>query len=182
MVDHAAKIAAFVEGPLRQIVTGGLITLERAAVLMYRRHDAEKSAKMEMAGDLAPLSTVPRPPSGADMTTHSEGVLLRVFLGDSDKFENRPLHEAVVAKARELGLAGATVLRGTEGFGANSLVHKTSLLAMSSDLLVVIEIVDEESKIKPLLAHLYTMVTEGMITMEQVMICSYRAGDGGGNS
>lgn len=179
IVDSAEKIAAFVEGALREVMIGGLITLERAAVLMYRRRSPEKSAKMQVASALVPLSTVPRMEGGADMTTNSEGMLLRIFIGDSDRFENQPLHEALVAKARELGLAGATVLRGTEGYGANSVVHKSSLLEMSSDLPVVIEMVDDESKIKSLLPHLESMVKEGMITMEQVMICSYRANASG---
>lgn len=102
------------------------------------------------------------------------GVLLRVFTGESDRYQHKPLYEAIVRKARELGLAGATVLRGTEGFGARSVVHKAALLEMSTDLPVVIEIVDTEEKIKLLLPHLETMVQEGMITMEYVVILMYR--------
>ena len=108
------------------------------------------------------------------MTINQEGVLLRVFVGESDRFESRPLHEAILQKAREIGLSGATVLRGIEGFGANSVVHKAALLEMSRDLPIVIEIVDTEPKIKQLLPHLEQMVSEGMITMEYVIILMYR--------
>jgi PII-like signaling protein len=115
------------------------------------------------------------------MSINENGVLLRVFIGESDTFQKQPLHEAIVQKARELGLAGATVLRGSEGFGANSVVHKTQLLEMSSDLPIVIEIVDTEPNLKKLLPHLENMVQEGMITMEYVMILMYRH-DRAGNS
>ena len=108
------------------------------------------------------------------MTINKNGVLLRVFIGESDRFEKLPLYEAIVQKARRLGLAGATVLRGSEGFGARSVVHKTALLEMSSDLPIVIEIVDSQEKINLLLPHLESMVREGMITMEYVAILLYR--------
>ena len=108
------------------------------------------------------------------MQINQNGILLRVFIGESDKHGGKPLYEAIVQKVRELGLAGASVLRGTEGFGANSVVHKASLLEMSTDLPVVIEIVDTEQNIKQLLPHLETMVAEGMITMEYVVILLYR--------
>ena len=108
------------------------------------------------------------------MTIKDNGVLLRVFIGDSDKFQNKPLHEMIVQKVRELGLAGATVLRGSQGFGARSVIHRAGLLEMSTDLPIVIEIVDSEEKIKTLLPHLETMVQEGMITMEYVKILMYR--------
>ena len=111
---------------------------------------------------------------GSHMTINENGVLLRVFIGESDRFGKQPLFEAIVQKVRELGLGGATVLRGSEGFGANSVVHKTSLLEMSSDLPIVIEIVDTREKIDLLLPHLETMVQEGMITMEYVKIVMYR--------
>ena len=110
------------------------------------------------------------------MQINETGVLLRVFVGDSDRFEGAPLHEAIVQKAREIGLAGATVLRGAEGFGANSVVHTSTILGMSTDLPLVIEMVDEDEKIKLLLPHLETMVQVGMITMEHVMILFYRHG------
>jgi PII-like signaling protein len=108
------------------------------------------------------------------MTTQTNGVLLRIFVGESDLAEGKPLHEAVVEKARQLGLAGATVLRGIEGFGAHSVVHKAALLEMSTDLPIVIEIVDSEDKVRALLPYLESVVKDGMITMEHVMVLVYR--------
>ena len=112
------------------------------------------------------------------MKMEGEGTLLRIFIGESDTFDRQPLHEAILHKARELGLAGATVLRGSEGFGANSVVHKSKLLEMSSDMPIVIEMVDEEQKIRLLLPYLEQVVKEGMITMEYVVIISYRHSTG----
>jgi PII-like signaling protein len=178
IVDSAEKIAAFINGPLDQIMIDGMITLERAAVMMYRQRSHDQPNSLHLAGALKPLSTTPkiepRGETGKTMRINENGILLRVFIGDSDKWEHKRLYEAIVLKGRELGLAGATVLRGTEGFGANSVVHTSDLLAMSTDLPVVIEIVDSEEKIKLLLPHLETMVQEGMITMEHVMILMYR--------
>ena len=105
------------------------------------------------------------------MKVKENGVLVRVFIGESDVFEHRPLHEAILAKVRELGLAGATVLRGVEGFGgAERRAQGGALGDVRTDLPIVIEIVDEEEKINRLLPHLETMVQEGMITMEYVVI------------
>jgi PII-like signaling protein len=174
IVDSAEKIAAFVRGPLDEIMAGGMMTLERAAVMMYRHRDEKKAENLRAAAALQPLSTVPQIEPGSHMTINDDGVLLRVFIGESDRFGNQPLYEAIIQKIRELGLAGATVLRGTEGFGARSVVHKAALLEMSSDLPIVIEIVDTQKKVNLLLPHLETMVPEGMITMEYVKILLYR--------
>jgi uncharacterized protein len=174
IVDEAEKVAAFVEGTLDELMVGGLITLERAAVMMYRQRTESDASKVELAGVLEPLSTMPVIKSGSHMKVQENGILLRVFIGESDRFSGKPLYEAIVQKTRELGLAGATVLRGTEGFGANSIVHKSALLAMSTDLPVVIEIVDSEEKVKLLLPVLEEMVKEGMITMEYVVVLAYR--------
>ena len=114
------------------------------------------------------------------MKVDDDGMLLRVFIGESDRLGGRPLFEAIVRKARELGVAGATVLRGTEGFGAHSVIHKSHLLEMSSDLPIVIEIVDSADRIRALLPHLDGMVSEGMMTMENVRILAYRAGAASG--
>ena len=108
------------------------------------------------------------------MTINKNGVLLRIFIGESDRFQNQPLYDAIVQRVRELGLAGATVLRGSEGFGARSVVHKAALLEMSSDLPIVIEIVDTQEKVDILLPHLQSMVGKGLITMEYVIILLYR--------
>lgn len=174
IVDTPQKITDFLHGSLDKLMTAGMLTLERASVMMYRRRSQDDPAKLQMAAPLQPLATIPQIQPGSRMTINQNGVLLRVFIGESDRFDRKPLYQAILIKARELGLAGATVLRGTEGFGANSIVHTASLLAMSTDLPIVIEIVDTQDKIDLLLPHLQTMVQEGMITMEYVLIIAYR--------
>jgi len=108
------------------------------------------------------------------MKLEGEGQLLRVFIGESDRWEGRPLYECIVRKARESGLAGATVLRGVEGFGAHSRLHTAKILRLSEDLPIVIEIVDGAERIEQFLPELDRMVTEGMITLERVRILAYR--------
>src|ERR1051326_8089348 len=112
------------------------------------------------------------------MKIPEHGKLLRVFIGESDRWHRQPLYEAIVLKARELGLAGATVLRGPMGFGANSRLHTAKILRLSADLPVVIEIVDTEEKINALLPCLDEMVLEGLVTIEDVKVLKYRANDG----
>jgi len=102
-------------------------------------------------------------------------VLLRIFVGESDKWHGKPLYEAIVLKARELHLAGATVLRGPMGFGANSRLHTAKILRLSEDLPMVVEIVDGQEKIDSLLPHIEEMVQEGLVTMEDVRVIRYRA-------
>ena len=104
-----------------------------------------------------------------------QGKLLRIFIGESDRWHHQPLYEAIVLKARELGLAGATVLRGPMGFGANSRLHTAKILRLSMDLPMVIEIVDTDEKIQHLLPHLEEMVMEGLVTLEDVQVLKYRA-------
>ena len=174
IVDSAARIAAFVNDTLSKLLIHGMATLERAHVMMYRHRKSGDTPRLELGKPLAPLSTIPQFQSRPPMQIKEDGVLLRVFAGEADRYEHKPLYQAVVHKARELGLSGATVLRGIEGFGANSVVHKASLLDMSTDLPLVIEIVDTHEKIQLLLPHLETMVQEGMITMEYVAIVLYR--------
>jgi PII-like signaling protein len=111
------------------------------------------------------------------MKIEGEGQLLRIFVGESDLWEGKPLYQAIVRKAREEGLAGATVLRGVEGFGAHSRLHTTRILRLSEDLPVVIEIVDKADRIQAILPSLDTMVTEGMMTLEKVHIIAYRHND-----
>ena len=105
-----------------------------------------------------------------------EGRLLRVFIGESDQWHGKPLYDAIVLLAREKGMAGATVLRGIEGFGAESHMHTSRILRLSADLPVVVEIVDVAERIDALLPRLDEMVTEGMVTVEDVHIVAYRAG------
>ncbi len=106
-----------------------------------------------------------------------ESLLLRIFIGESDRYEGHPLHEAIVLKARELHLAGATVLRGAMGFGKSSRLHTTKILRLSVDLPLVIEIVDSEEKINAFLPVLDGMMGGGMVTLEPVRVLHYRGGD-----
>jgi len=109
------------------------------------------------------------------MKIPENGKLLRIFIGESDKWQHQPLYEAIVLKARELGLAGATVLRGPMGFGASSHLHTAKILRLSLDLPMVIEIVDSEENINKILPHLDEMVREGLVTLEDVRVLKYRA-------
>ena len=111
------------------------------------------------------------------MKVEGDGQLLRIFIGESDRWGNQPLTEAIVRRAHEEGLAGATVLRGLEGFGAHSRIHSTKILRLSEDLPVVIEIIDRPERIEAFLPLLDEMVGEGMMTLEKVHIIAYRAGD-----
>jgi len=111
------------------------------------------------------------------MKLPEEGTLLRIFFGESDKFNRKPLYEAIVIKARELGLAGATVSRGIMGFGADSRMHSAKILRLSGDLPVLVEIVDTEENIQKLLPFLDEAVQEGLITMEKVRVIKYRHKD-----
>jgi PII-like signaling protein len=113
------------------------------------------------------------------MKIEGEGQLLRIFIGESDRWEGRPLYEAIVRVARELGLAGTTVLRGVEGFGANSRIHTMKILRLSEDLPIVVEIVDQPDRIARFLPVLDKMVTEGMVTLEKVNVLIYRHGTSG---
>ena len=108
------------------------------------------------------------------MKTPETGKLLRVFVGESDRWHHQPLYEAIVLKARELGLAGATVLRGPMGFGANSHLHTAKILRLSMDLPMVIEIVDSEEKIQQFLPVLDEMMGGGLLTLEKVKVIDYR--------
>jgi len=176
IVDAGEKIVRFIEGPLDGLMTGGMLTLERANVMMYRHRKHDQPNQLRLGQLLLPLSTLPQIELRGHMTSKQDGVLLRIFIGEDDRADGKPLPDAIIQKARELGLAGATVLRGSEGFGAHSVVHKAKLLEMSADLPIVIEMVDTEPKIAALLPYLETIVQEGMITMEHVMIVLYRHG------
>jgi len=110
------------------------------------------------------------------MMLPEEGHLLRIFLGESDKHEGMPLYEWIVRKAREQGLAGATVLRGLEGFGAHSRIHTAKILRLSADLPIVVEVVDTREKIEAFLPTVDQAVEEGLATLEKVEIRFYRSG------
>ncbi|MGN6369039.1 MAG: DUF190 domain-containing protein [Phycisphaerae bacterium] len=175
IVDTAAKVVEFIQKEIPGIVTHGMITLERAGVLFYRHRAApEPREPLSLLGRIKDLSTVPEINGSLHMKTNEDGVLLRVFGGESDQVGGLPLYLAVVQKAKELGLAGATVLRGSMGFGANSVLHTNKVIGLSTDLPIVIELVDSEENIRKFLPHLDTIVKEGMITMETVRILLYR--------
>lgn len=105
-----------------------------------------------------------------------EGQLLRIFIGESDRHEGMPLYEWLVRKARELGMAGATVLRGLEGFGARSRVHTAKILRLSEDLPIIVEIVDTREKIDQFLPLVDEAVSEGLATLEKAEVRFYRSG------
>lgn len=107
------------------------------------------------------------------MAIPRDAVLLRIFFGEDDKFRHRPLYEAIVLKAREMHLAGATVLRGHVGFGHSSRIHTTKILRLSQDLPVVVEIVDSQEKIDAFLPALDSMMTSGLVTIEKVQVLQY---------
>jgi len=112
------------------------------------------------------------------MKIPEDGYLLRVFVGESDKHGHIPLYEAIILKARETGLAGATVLRGVMGFGRHSVMHTAKILRLSEDLPMIVEIVDSLEKIEAFLPILDTMVPEGLVTLEQVRVIHYRSNNG----
>ena len=109
------------------------------------------------------------------MSLPTEGKLLRVFIGESDRWEGRPLYEAIVLEARKRGLAGATVTKGVMGFGAHSRIHTAKLLELSQDLPMVIEIVDAPEKIEAFMPDLERMVGDGLITIERAEVLLYRS-------
>jgi PII-like signaling protein len=103
-----------------------------------------------------------------------QGALLRIFVGEADKHQGKPLYEQIVLKAREIGLAGATVTRGIMGYGAASRIHTSKVLRLSEDLPIVIEIVDTEAKLEELLPFLDDVVEEGLVTIEKAQVLVYR--------
>jgi uncharacterized protein len=103
-----------------------------------------------------------------------EALLLRIYLGESDEWHGRPLYQAIVERLRERGLAGATVLRGIEGFGAKAHLHTTRILRLSEDLPILIEIVDQADRIRAIVPELDEMVADGLITLEKVEVIAYR--------
>lgn len=191
LVDHVPIIVEIVDGAqaigrflsvVEQTVPEGMATLERAHVILYRHGEAgaaQAARRLEVPGSITPLSTLPSPEEFPAMRLSENGQLLRVFIGESDVWQGQPLYRAIVLKARELGLAGATVLRGPMGFGANSLLHTTRLLELSTDLPIIVEIVDTPEKLGPLLPFLDEVVTEGLITIEEVRVLKYRHNETG---
>lgn len=108
------------------------------------------------------------------MKLSGEAELIRIFIGETDKWGGRPLYEVIVEEARALGLAGATVLRGIAGFGANSRIHTAKILRLSEDLPLIIEIVDRAERLQPFLARLDSLISDGLVTRERVEVMVYR--------
>jgi len=103
------------------------------------------------------------------------GLLARIYIGETDQWHGRPLYEAIVHLLRERGLAGATVVRGIEGFGAKQHLHTARILSLSSDLPILVEVVDQEDRLRAVLPELDAMVSDGLITLESVEVIAYRA-------
>jgi uncharacterized protein len=112
------------------------------------------------------------------MKIEGTGLLARIYVGESDTWHGRPLYEAIVHLLRDRGMAGATVIRGIEGFGAKQHLHTTRILSLSSDLPVLIEVVDQEDRLRGVLPDIEEMVSEGLITLERVEVIVYRANSG----
>ena len=110
------------------------------------------------------------------MQIPKQALLLRIFIGEDDKDSGRPLYEAIVLKAREMHLAGATVIRGPMGFGHSSRLHTTKILRLSADLPLIIEIVDSEEKINAFVPVLDDLMTSGLVTLEKVQVLQYGPG------
>ena len=111
------------------------------------------------------------------MEIPEDAVLLRIFIGESDRHHHKPLYEAIVLRAREMHLAGATVLRGPMGFGKSSRLHTAKILRLSMDLPIVIEIVDSEEKVRAFLPALNEIMPGGLVTMEKVTVLHYRGSE-----
>jgi uncharacterized protein len=173
VVDEAERIGYFVTTALRPLMDRGMLTLERARVMMYRPRQGHPGEPSRLGPPQPHGIHLPELPEADDMEITDNGVLVRVFCGEGDRCEGKPLFRAIMEKARAAGLAGATVLRGITGFGANSIVHR-SMFEYSTDLPIVVEMVDTKEKIEAFLPQLDTMVKEGMITMEYVCIVAYR--------
>jgi uncharacterized protein len=111
------------------------------------------------------------------MKLAGEGLLVRIFVGESDRWEGAPLYETIVQRAREKGLAGATVIKGIEGYGAHNFIHTARILRLAEDLPIVIEIVDQRERIEAFLPELDALIPEGLVTLEPVQVILYRTRD-----
>jgi PII-like signaling protein len=113
------------------------------------------------------------------MKVEGPALLARIYIGESDHWEGRPLYEAIVEKLRTSGIAGATVLRGIEGFGRAARIHTAQILRLSEDLPILIEVVDHEDRLRPILSEIDAMVDGGLITLEHVEVIAYRSPEPG---
>jgi len=176
VVEEAARIEALL-AKVEPVFREGVITLERAHVVLHR--PGPQARRPASVRNIIASVTASTAAGVRTMKVPENGVLLRIFIGESDREpgRDRPLYEAIVRKAREAHLAGATVLRGPMGFGRHSRVHTAKLLELSTDLPVVIEIVDAEDKVDAFLPTVDELVTEGLVTLEAVRIVRYVSPD-----
>jgi len=173
VVDEAVRIEQLL-GRVEPSFREGVITLERAHVLIYRA-GAEPTETVLSGRNILGTTASSLATGVRTMKVPENGVLLRIFIGENDREpgRGRPLFEAIVRRAREAHLAGATVLRGPMGFGRHSRMHAAKLLELSTDLPIVIEIVDAEEKVEAFLPVVDELVTEGLVTLEAVRIVRY---------
>ena len=169
--------SALTIGFLGAYTTFSTLSVRDVSPARGRRSGARRRERLRQRG----RGSVRRLPRGRGregaMRLEGEGKLLRLFIGESDTWHGKPLYQAIVERVRREGLAGATVLRGIEGFGADSHLHTSRILRLSEDLPVVIEIVDTPEQIDRVVPILDEMVGEGMLTLERVQIVSYRSSD-----
>lgn len=167
IVDHPERIDEFAAG-LDDLITGGLVVRQPVEVL---RADQPPSVGPDVSGGWH--TEMER--SEGHMRLEGTGKRLTIYCGEADRYHHRSLADALVELAREEGVAGATVLRGIEGFGASSHLHTTRMLSLSDDLPVVIEMVDREDRILALLPRIEEMMGDGLATLEDVKVSLYRA-------
>lgn len=177
VIDESTRIETLL-AKVEPVFREGVITLERAHVVLYRSGTRESTGPLNGRNIIGTVTTS----AAAGVRTMKQpenGVLLRIFIGESDKEpgHDRPLYEAIVRRAREAHLAGATVLRGPMGFGRHSRVHTAKLLELSTDLPVVIEIADAEDRVEAFLPTVDELVTEGLVTLEAIRIVRYVSPD-----
>lgn len=172
IVDSAEQVAAFLPA-VAGIVPRGAATLERAHVLLRRDQPGAPRHGLRMPGAVSDLSTVPALEELPAMQASLDGRLLRVFVSEADTWQGQPLFRTLVAEAQRLGLAGATVLHGTMGFGTSTQIHTSKLADVSTGLPVVVEIVDTAEKIELLLPLLDECIERGLVTVESVRVLRY---------
>lgn len=177
VVDEPARIELLL-ARVEPVFREGVITLERAHIVLYRSGD-RRAAPLETKLSIIATAAESVASGVRTMKIPENGVLLRIFIGESDRGPGGEgsLYEAIVRRAREAHLAGATVLRGPMGFGRHSRVHAAKLLELSTDLPIVIEIVDAEDRITAFLPTVDELVTEGLVTLEAVRILRYVSPD-----
>jgi uncharacterized protein len=168
IVDQAARIEEFA-AYLDELIVGGLVLRQPVEVVTCSRGQTHLPA----GGPARRVTALER--EGAHMRLEGTRKRLTIYCGEADRHHHHPLADAVVEFAREEGVAGATVLRGIEGFGASSHLHTTRILSLSDDLPVVIEIIDREDRILPLLPRIEEMIGDGLVTLEDVEVSLYRA-------